>query len=44
MIVKLQKSYHFGRQFDINLGNYKDFTQDDLNQLQNTEGGLVTYI
>ena len=39
-----KKAYHFQKGFDVDLGKYPTISKEDLVSLQNTEGGLVTYI
>ncbi len=39
-----KKAYHFHKGFNINLDNYDNFDKQDLVNLQNTNGGLITYV
>lgn len=39
-----KKAYHFHKGFNMDLDNYDNFGKEDLVNLQNTEGGLITYV
>ena len=39
-----KKAYHFHKGFNMDLDNYDNFDKQDLVNLQNTEGGLITYV
>ena len=39
-----KKAYHFHKGFNMNLDKYDNFGKQDLVNLQNTKGGLITYV
>ena len=39
-----KKAYHFHKGFNMDLDKYDNFGKSDLVNLQNTEGGLITYV
>ena len=39
-----KKSYHFQKDFGIDLGKYQNISKEDLVSLQNTDGGLIPYV
>jgi hypothetical protein len=39
-----KKAYHFHKGFNMDLDNYDNFDKQDLVNLQNTNGGLITYV
>ena len=39
-----KKAYHFHKGFNMDLNNYDNFDKQDLVNLQNTDGGLITYV
>lgn len=39
-----KKAYHFHKGFNMDLDKYDNFGKQDLVDLQNTKGGLITYV
>lgn len=39
-----KKAYHFHKGFNMDLDKYDNFGKQDLVNLQNTDGGLITYV
>lgn len=39
-----KKAYHFQKGFGIELDNYQNISKEDLVTLQNTDGGLISYV
>lgn len=39
-----KKAYHFHKGFNMDLDSYDNFDKQDLVNLQNTNGGLITYV